>query len=125
MFVLQGASSFGSFFVLRFRIIHQYKYNKCYRFIGLQELKQGYLAQQHALVVGKNVRMLIEGRKKESEMAKHKAGAALAIVSLGRREAVSQIMCVSMVGHIPGMLKSGDLFVGKTRKQLGLKSNID
>lgn len=90
----------------------------------IPELKQGFLAQQHAVAVAKNVRLLIEGRK-EREMAKHKPGPAIAIVSLGRREAVSQIMCVSMVGHIPGMIKSGDLFVGKTRKQLGLRSTIE
>lgn len=86
-----------------------------------QELKQGYLAEQHALIAAKNVRLLIRGVNENRLATYNPASAAMAIVSLGRRDAVAQIFFITMAGRIPGMIKSGDLFVGKTRKQLGLK----
>lgn len=84
------------------------------------ELKQGYLAQKHALVVAKNLELLINGSD-GGNMVKYTPGSPTAIVSLGRREALLQVWCVTSIGIVPGMLKSKDLFVGKTRKQLGLK----
>lgn len=90
----------------------------------IPEVKQGYLAEQHALVAAKNVKLLIKGEN-EKRLATYKpASSALAIVSLGRRDAVAQIFCITTVGRLPGMIKSGDLFVGKTRKQLGLSSDV-
>lgn len=53
-------------------------------------------------------------------MATYKPGSAIALVSLGRKEAVAQFPLVTVIGCVPGRIKSGDLFVGKTRKQLGL-----
>ncbi|KAI3783650.1 hypothetical protein L1987_42736 [Smallanthus sonchifolius] len=84
------------------------------------ELKQGYLAHRHALVVANNLKLLIEGGD-EGKMVKYAPASPMAIVSLGRRDALAHIRCVTMIGRIPGMLKSKDLFVGKTRKQLGLQ----
>ncbi|KAL6513676.1 hypothetical protein OROHE_019536 [Orobanche hederae] len=88
------------------------------------ELKQGYLAQAHASVAAKNLKLLIKnGSQSEKKLSSYKpAASTIAFVSLGRREGVAQIMCLTTVGRIPGMIKSGDLFVGKTRKLLGLKS---
>lgn len=82
-------------------------------------MKQGYLAQKHALVVRKNLKLLLTGGK-ESKMAKYKTGSEMAIVSLGRKEGVAQFPFMTISGCIPGKIKSGDLFVGKTRKELGL-----
>uniref|UniRef100_A0A5B7BY69 FAD/NAD(P)-binding domain-containing protein n=1 Tax=Davidia involucrata TaxID=16924 RepID=A0A5B7BY69_DAVIN len=87
----------------------------------IPEIKQGYLAQRHALVVAKNLKLLMMGRK-ESRMASYTPASPLAFVSLGRREAVAQIFRITISGCIPGMIKSRDLFVGKTRRQLGLKT---
>ncbi|XP_071732070.1 uncharacterized protein [Rutidosis leptorrhynchoides] len=87
----------------------------------VQELKQGYLAHRHALVVAENLKVLINGED-ERKLVKYSPASPMAIVSLGRREALSQIWGVTNIGRIPGMLKSKDLFVGKTRKQLGLKA---
>lgn len=56
----------------------------------------------------------------ESKFATYKPGPQVAIVSLGRKEAVAQFPLVTVSGCIPGLIKSGDLFVGKTRKELGL-----
>ncbi|CAH9146783.1 unnamed protein product [Cuscuta epithymum] len=89
--------------------------------VDTKELKQGYIARNHALLVAKNVKLLISGAE-EQKMAKYKPGPTMAIVSLGRREAVMQVGCITISGRIPGMIKSGDLFVGKARKELGLKS---
>ncbi|KAL2549035.1 FAD/NAD(P)-binding oxidoreductase family protein [Forsythia ovata] len=87
----------------------------------IPELKQGYLAQKHALVAAKNLNLLIKGSN-ENALANYKPASPMAFVSLGRRNAVAQILCLPVVGRIPGLIKSGDLFVGSTRKQLGLKS---
>lgn len=90
----------------------------------IQELKQGYLASEHALVAAKNLRLLTRGGN-EKKLAKYKAASAvIALVSLGRREGVAQIACITIGGRLPGMLKSGDLFVGRTRKALGLSSGV-
>ncbi|KAJ0965621.1 hypothetical protein J5N97_026759 [Dioscorea zingiberensis] len=83
------------------------------------EIKQGFLAQKHASVVVKNLKLLIKGAK-ESKLSKYKPASAMAIVSLGRKEGVAQLPFMTMIGCIPGIIKSKDLFVGKTRKQLGL-----
>lgn len=89
------------------------------------ELKQGYLAQEHAKVATKNITSLIKGVEDDHKLAVYKpATKALAIVSLGRKEAVAQFPCLSIAGRVPGMIKSGDLFVGKTRKGLGLQPDV-
>ncbi|KAI9195783.1 hypothetical protein LWI28_017982 [Acer negundo] len=86
----------------------------------IPETKQGYLAQKHALVAAKNVKILMDGER-VSKMATYRPGSAMAIVSLGRRDAVSQLPFTTIIGCIPGLIKSRDLFVGKVRKQLGLE----
>ena len=85
-----------------------------------QEIKQGYLAQKHAQLTVKNLKLLLTGGK-ESDLFTYKTGINVAIVSLGRKEAVAQFPFLTCIGRIPGLIKSGDLFVGKARKQLGLK----
>ncbi|CAN6562157.1 unnamed protein product [Malus baccata var. baccata] len=86
----------------------------------VKEIKQGYLAQRHAEVTAENLKLLLSGRN-ESKMATYKPGLEMALVSLGRKEGIAQFPLVTISGCIPGMIKSGDLFVGKTRKRLGLK----
>ncbi|XXG73492.1 hypothetical protein AAC387_Pa07g2399 [Persea americana] len=85
----------------------------------IPEMKQGYLAERHAQVAAKNIKHLIRGGKKE-KLATYKPGSAMAIVSLGRKEGVAQFPFVTLIGCLPGRIKSKDLFVGKTRKDLGL-----
>ncbi|XP_061343019.1 uncharacterized protein LOC133289084 isoform X2 [Gastrolobium bilobum] len=85
----------------------------------IPEIKQGFLAQKQAEVVAKNLRVIIEGRK-ECGMETYKPHSVLAIVSLGRKDAVAHFPFLTTIGRIPGIIKSGDLFVGKTRKQIGL-----
>ncbi|KAF8395462.1 hypothetical protein HHK36_019408 [Tetracentron sinense] len=85
----------------------------------IPEIKQGYLAQRHAEVTAKNLKLLMTGGR-ESKMATYKPGSTMAIVSLGRKDAVAQFPFATMIGCIPGMIKSRDLFVGKTRKHMGL-----
>ncbi|KAG9144636.1 hypothetical protein Leryth_020245 [Lithospermum erythrorhizon] len=86
---------------------------------NVKELKQGYLAQMHADVVGKNIKLLMQGKDK---LSSYKGGPQMAVISLGKKEGVAQIASFTISGRIPGMMKSGDLFVSKTRKTLGLKS---
>ncbi|XP_073126517.1 uncharacterized protein [Henckelia pumila] len=87
----------------------------------IPELKLGFLANNHALVAAKNLKLLMSGRNK-TKLSTYKPGPAAAIVSLGRREGIMQIYCLTLSGRIPGMMKSGDLFVTKSRKERGLRS---
>lgn len=86
----------------------------------IKELKQGYLAQKHALIVAKNLKLLLTTGGKESKMSIYKPNSVKVIVSLGRHDAVAQHPLTTLIGLVPGLIKSKDLYVGKTRKQLGL-----
>ncbi|XVF19640.1 hypothetical protein REPUB_Repub11eG0128100 [Reevesia pubescens] len=86
----------------------------------IPEVKQGYLAHKHALVVAKNLKLLMAGGK-ERKMSTYEPGSAMAMVSLGRKAAVAQFPFTTISGRVPGLLKSRDLFVGSTRKQMGLQ----
>ncbi|ERN16107.1 hypothetical protein AMTRI_Chr11g95260 [Amborella trichopoda] len=85
---------------------------------NVPEIKQGFYAQKHAAVVAKNLKALIKGGKKLTDYC---PGTTMAMVSLGRREAVAQFPFTTLIGRFPGMIKSKDLFVGKTRKEMGLE----
>lgn len=90
---------------------------------NIKEMKQGYLAKKQASVAAKNLQLLIGGGN-ESKMSAYKLSSAKAIVSLGRHDAVAQLPLTTVIGLIPGLIKSKDLFVGKTRKELDLDSHI-
>ncbi|XP_020214791.1 apoptosis-inducing factor homolog A [Cajanus cajan] len=90
--------------------------------IDVQEIKQGVYAQGHAQLVAKNLKLLIEGGGKK--LGTYKAQPPISIVSLGRKHGVAQFPFITVLGRFPGMIKSGDLFVGKTRKDLGLEPNV-
>ncbi|MED6120188.1 hypothetical protein PIB30_018586 [Stylosanthes scabra] len=87
----------------------------------VKEIKQGMFAHAHGLLVAKNLKVLIEGGGgKEQKLGTYKAQAPMSIVSLGRKSGVAQFPFMTILGRFPGMIKSGDLFVGKKRKELGL-----
>nr|GEV39262.1 apoptosis-inducing factor homolog A-like [Tanacetum cinerariifolium] len=65
------------------------------------ELKQGFLAQKHALVVASNLKLLVDGGD-EGKMVKYNPASSLAIVSLGRRDALLHAYCVTIIGRVPG-----------------------
>ncbi|CAN6243058.1 unnamed protein product [Urochloa humidicola] len=85
----------------------------------IPEIKQGYLAQKHALLVAKNLKLLIKGSP-NTKLSTYSTGYPLALVSLGRNEGVAQLPFLTLSGCLPGKIKSGDLFISKTRKQMGL-----
>ncbi|XP_009602063.1 uncharacterized protein [Nicotiana tomentosiformis] len=85
----------------------------------IKELKQGYSAQKHAVVATKNLKLLMSGGK-ESKLSTYEPKSPKIIVSLGRQDAVAQFSFTTIIGLVPGMIKSKDLFVGKTRKKMGL-----
>ena len=87
--------------------------------IIFQEIKQGYNAHKHALLVAKNLKLLIKGLP-NSKLATYSTGYPLAPFSLGRKEGLAQIPLLTPCGCLPGKIKSGDLFIGKTRKEMGL-----
>lgn len=87
------------------------------------EIKQGYLAQEHARVAAKNINMLMTGGD-ESKMAVYRPtkGKAEALISLGRKDGIAQFPFMTVSGRVPVMMKSADLLVGKTRKTMGVES---
>lgn len=82
-------------------------------------MKQGYIAEMHANVAVKNIKAMMSGGKKK-KMSTYKPGSEMAIVSLGRKDSLAQFPFGSVIGCLPGLIKSKDLFVGKTRKTRGL-----
>lgn len=81
------------------------------------------MAQKHATVAMKNLKLLMVGGK-ESKTVVYEPRSVKAIVLLRRKQAVAQFLLQTIIRRIPGMIKSKDLFVGKTRKLTGLKSDI-
>ncbi|KAG6792567.1 hypothetical protein POTOM_001719 [Populus tomentosa] len=69
--------------------------------------------------VRENSKQLLMGGK-ELKMYTYKPGAAMEILSLGRKEAVAQRSFGTMIGKFPGMIKSIDLLLGKARKYRGV-----
>lgn len=86
-------------------------------------MKQGYIAESHANVAVKNIKVMMSGGKKK-KLSTYKPGSEIAIVSLGRKDSVAQFPFVTVVGCLPGLIKSKDLFVGKTRKARGLNPKL-
>ncbi|KAJ3698456.1 hypothetical protein LUZ61_002161 [Rhynchospora tenuis] len=103
----------------KFRVRGQDKIFAIGDITDVKELKQGYLAHAHATLVAKNIKLLMKGEK-ESGLSPYKPSAAMAIVSLGRKSAVAQFPFMTVSGRFPGMIKSKDLFVGRTRKTMGV-----
>ncbi|KAL2629762.1 hypothetical protein R1flu_014448 [Riccia fluitans] len=87
-----------------------------------KEIKQGYLAGKHAAVVVENIKKLIASPDNVKLSTYKPLNTPLGIVSLGRVLAVSQMPFGTILGRLAGLLKSKDLFVGKTREALGLKA---
>ncbi|KAG6556313.1 hypothetical protein Mapa_002255 [Marchantia paleacea] len=86
-----------------------------------KEIKQGFLAGKHAAVVVENIKKL--SASPDAKLATYKPLATpMGIVSLGRVLAVAQMPFGTILGRLAGLLKSKDLFVGKTRESLGLKA---
>lgn len=56
-------------------------------------------------------------------MDTYKAWCTMAIVALGQKDAVAECLFAMLIGPIPGKIKSKDLFVGKTEKNMGLDKN--
>lgn len=48
----------------------------------------------------------------------------MVIVSLGRKDLLAQFPFATVVGCLPGLIKSKDLFVGKTSKTRGLNPKL-
>lgn len=85
-----------------------------------QEIKQGFLAQRCEIVVVANIKKLMLNYK--NKLTTYKDGSAMEIVPMGRYVAVAELLFGTTIGCIPGRINSKDLFVGKTRKGLGLTS---
>uniref|UniRef100_A0A0E0MCQ0 FAD/NAD(P)-binding domain-containing protein n=1 Tax=Oryza punctata TaxID=4537 RepID=A0A0E0MCQ0_ORYPU len=89
------------------------------------EAKQGYLAQRHAMVVSRNLRLLVKGggeSNKERKLHRYKASKANITVTLGRRDALAELPFMTVIGHLPGVIKPRDYFIARTRRMMGLRT---
>ena len=71
------------------------------------------------MMVANNLKILMRGTK-SSKLTKHKPAKAMTMVTLGKHNAVAELPFLTVMGAIPGKIKSKDLFVGRTRKLMGL-----
>eukprot|EP00249_Psilotum_nudum_P008689 c21449_g1_i1 orf=369-1445(+) len=93
----------------------------CGDITAIKEIKQGFLAGKHAKVIADNIKRL--SNNSCGKLATYKPlDSPMGMVSLGRNIAVAQLPFGTVIGRLPGMMKSKDLFVGKTRKGLGLQA---
>lgn len=89
----------------------------------VKETKVGYLAGEHGKLVAANIQAARAG--KPLKAWKPNGGMPVMLVSLGRKAGTGHIASVNLTGclaWLPAMMKSGDLFTGKTKQDLGIKS---
>jgi hypothetical protein len=99
----------------------RYQYlNSWHGSLVLQEIKQGFLAGKQAEVVVDNIKRLTKDSEAPKLSVYKPLATPMGLVSLGRYEGVLQLPIVTLIGRLPGMIKSGDLFVGKSRAALGV-----
>lgn len=74
------------------------------------------------MIVSKNLKALLKGASggKEAKLGKYRPSMSIAMVSLGKKDAVAQLPFTTMSGFLPGLIKNRELFLRKTRKLLGL-----
>lgn len=82
-------------------------------------MKLGYIAQGHATVVAKNINLIMK-KGSLANLTSYKPASAITVVSLGRKNGVAQLPFMTVSGRLPTMFKSKDLFLGWTRKVMGL-----
>ncbi|KAK3118450.1 hypothetical protein QOZ80_9BG0699250 [Eleusine coracana subsp. coracana] len=88
------------------------------------EAKHGYLAQRQAMVVSRNLKLLlVKGSVREEKLHRYKPGAKSTMtVTLGRYDALAELPFMSFLGSLPGAVKPRELFITRTRRMMGLRS---
>eukprot|EP00270_Netrium_digitus_P011535 TRINITY_DN3678_c0_g1_i1.p1 TRINITY_DN3678_c0_g1~~TRINITY_DN3678_c0_g1_i1.p1 ORF type:complete len:354 (+),score=58.80 TRINITY_DN3678_c0_g1_i1:359-1420(+) len=89
---------------------------------NIKEMKQGYLATAHAHVAVVNIKKLLKSEHAPAKsLKKYSSGAAIAIVALGRHNAVGQFPFGTFTGYLPSNIKNGSFLIKKARAEYGLK----
>lgn len=86
----------------------------------MQEIKQGFLAKKHAVIIAANIKKLIQHPTSKKLKSYHRLKKPFGIVTLGRHIAVAQFPCCACIGCFPALFKNKDLFIADSRKDLGL-----
>eukprot|EP00898_Chlorokybus_atmophyticus_P003198 jgi/Chlat1/387/Chrsp10S08629 len=94
---------------------------------SVEQAKMAFTAGTQALSLLANIRLLVKGSTKLVPY-KFKPGEIM-IVSMGKKYGVAQLPAPmgvkkARVGCMPTMIKSKDLFIGKTRKDMGITTEI-
>ncbi len=89
---------------------------------NIPEIKLGYLAQAQGKLLAQELQQLAVSDQFPGKLKpwKLRGGFPAMFVSLGKHSGVGHIGPVLVWGWIPAKIKSGDLFIGKTRKDIGL-----
>lgn len=89
---------------------------------NIPEIKLGYLAQAQGKQLAEELKqMAVSGEIfQKTKPWKLQGGFPAMIVSLGKKNGVGHIGPIPIWGFVPAKIKSGDLFIGKTRKDIGL-----
>ena len=89
---------------------------------NIPEIKLGYLAQAQGKLLAQELQQLAVSDKFPGKLKpwKLRGGFPAMFVSLGKQSGVGHIGPVLVWGWVPAKIKSGDLFIGKTRKDIGL-----
>ncbi|BBN06829.1 apoptosis-inducing factor 2 [Marchantia polymorpha subsp. ruderalis] len=87
-----------------------------------KEIKQGFTAANHVATIISNIKKLTKNPADKKLVVYKALEKPFGIVSLGRVDAVAQLPFATIIGWVPGKLKSKDLFVGKARGDLGIKA---
>jgi NADH dehydrogenase FAD-containing subunit len=85
-----------------------------------KEMKQGFLALRHADIVVGNIKKLLNDPNDQKLLVYKPLQKPLGVVTLGRVDGLLVLPFMSLIGWLPGKIKSKDFFVGKARGELGL-----
>ncbi|GIL49748.1 hypothetical protein Vafri_6045 [Volvox africanus] len=93
---------------------------------NVPEEKKGFLAMKQAELAAASIKALIKagtgGKSPKLGVWTPNMGMEMILVSLGRRDGVCRMGGSVFTGFLPAWIKGKDLFVGKTRAQLRVKS---
>ncbi|CAD7704388.1 unnamed protein product [Ostreobium quekettii] len=91
---------------------------------NVKETKLGYLAMAQGAAVAKSIQAIIKKGSGQPKLQKWVPGKGidLMVVTFGRKMAYMQVKGIVFGGFLPTKLKCKDVFVGKTRKDIGMQA---
>ncbi|GJS61056.1 sperm protamine like protein [Tanacetum coccineum] len=101
---------------------HKERSNLLQTSLKSEKLSTKAFGSKQASVAAKNMKLLL--MKEAKAICQLTSPIQLKPVSLGRNDAVAQLSLTAIIGLVPGLIISKDLFVGKTKKKLDVDSHV-